>query len=93
MKDKYFSEWPEVDGLAEWVRRGRAKLNIVIGMTNNWTLKGCPIVEAVTLLRYIDQGLQTFAAEDGGSAWADDLREMKLYIEDKVNDDYAFEEY
>lgn len=88
IKDKYFKNWAVEDTPIEWQKRGRRSLNLIIDRVNDWTLNGCLIgpTKSAHLLRFIDQGLQTFADSDGGSGWADVLREMKEYIEEKVKD-------
>jgi len=49
-------------------------------MVNAWTIDDCPRESAPRILRYIEKGLQTFAARDGGEGWADELRQMDKYV-------------
>jgi len=78
--DKYFSEWDENTKI-DWWREGRIKLNTIIRMVNDWTLEGKPSSQKAKLLRYIDMGVQTFAAQDGGEVWKEELLSMQKYIQ------------
>lgn len=82
--DKYFTKWPENTPI-DWWNEGRKQLNVIIDKVNAWTLNGAPVEDAALLLRHIDMGLQTFAAQDGGGGWADELREMQQYISERVD--------
>lgn len=79
--DKYFAEWSEETPIGWW-REGRKKLNVIIRMVNDWTLDGKPVGEKEKILRYIDMGIQTFGAKDGGSAWRDELLAMQDYVKE-----------
>lgn len=78
--DKYFSEWNENTRI-DWWCEGRIKLNVIIRMVNNWTLDGKPASQKEKILRAIDLGVQTFAAQGGGSAWKEELLSMQKYVQ------------
>lgn len=78
-EEQYFDEWDEGTNIPWW-REGRKKLNVVIGRVNEWTLRGRSKAKADTVLRHIDMGLQTFSTRDGGSEWAEALKEMRAYV-------------
>ena len=78
--ERYFDEWPE-DSPISWWNEGRKKLNEIVRLVNRWTLNGQPRWRRDQVVRHIDMGLQTFAARDGGSGWAEALHEMKQYME------------
>ncbi len=75
----YFAEWDENTDIGWW-RDGRMKLNVIIRMVNEWTILGRPKEKKEKLLRYIDKGIQTFAAQDGGEEWRKTLLSMKEYV-------------
>jgi len=80
--DRYFQKWDEHTDVPWW-NTGRAQLNAVIARVNDWTLDDCPRDAAGKLLRYIDMGMLTFAAIDGGSGWREVLVEMREYVEEE----------
>ena len=81
-RDRYFDEWPENSPIGWW-NEGRAKLNKIISLVNEWTLDGCPDGDRDRILRRIEMGQQTFASHDGGGGWLDDLTEMKAYVSER----------
>lgn len=80
MMERYFEEWSENTPISWW-NDGRRQLNTVVRMVNEWSLAGRPPEGSSLILRHIDMGLQTFAAQDGGSGWAAELEKMKAYVE------------
>lgn len=77
--DRYFDEWAENTEIAWW-NDGRRQLNIIIRLVNAWTLDGCPGDQVERLLRHIEMGCQTFAAQDGGGGWLNCLQGMREYV-------------
>jgi len=75
----YFAEWDENTEVVA-AQRGRMKLNVIIRMVNEWTILGRPKEKKEKLLRYIDKGIQTFAACDGGEGWRKELLSLKEYV-------------
>jgi len=82
MEDRYFDRWPTDTGI-NWWDEGRKELNKAISLVNDWTLSGCPEEDADKILKHLDMGLQTFGVQDGGESWADELRKMQQYIQEK----------
>lgn len=76
---RYWDEWSECSPI-KWWNEGRAKLNIVIRLVNEWTIDGRPENEAPKLLRRIEMGLETFAGPECGASWDDVLVEMQDYV-------------
>jgi hypothetical protein len=81
-RDRYFDEWNE-DTSIDWWNEGRRKLNAVIRLVNKWTLGGCSSTPVEVIHRHIDMGLQTFAAQDGGSGWAEQLVKLRDYVDER----------
>jgi len=86
--DKYFTEWDE-DSPITWRSAGRKQLNVIIRIVNEWTIDGCPDGHSAKILRRIEMGTETFAAQDGGSAWAKELDEMRDYVQERCEDEQA----
>ena len=58
-------------------------------IVNEWTIDGCPDGHSAKILRRIEMGTETFAAQDGGSAWAKELDEMRDYVQERCEDEQA----
>jgi hypothetical protein len=78
-EERYWDEWSERSPISWW-NEGRAKLNVIIRLVNEWTLDGRPESESPRILRRIEMGLQTFAGPDCGASWGDVLVEMRDYV-------------
>lgn len=74
---KFITPWPETTNIG-WQINGRRSLNKVIDAFNQWQIDG--FGDATTLLALIEHGKQTYAAQDGGSGYMDELETMLHFI-------------
>ncbi len=75
----YFAKWDENTEIAWW-NEGRKQLNVLIDRVNQWTLDGCPAAQKGRVQRELDMAVQTWAQQDGGSGWLDELKSMQDYV-------------
>ena len=70
----------------EWQKEGRKELNKIIEIYNNWQVNDqFDKAKAQIVLGYIEYGLQTIGSKDGGSSYAEELEDMKEFIETIIN--------
>jgi len=75
-----FAEWDE-DTEISWWNKGRAKLNAVVRMVNDWQIKSQFDKDAApVILAHIELGERTWAGRDGGENWLAHLTEMREFI-------------
>ena len=79
-KFKFVSEWPTNTSI-EWWNKGRAQLNEVIEVYNQWQIKGFDPDEGAKVRAKIILGMQTFGRRDGGNGWLDELTGMLEFVE------------
>lgn len=78
-------EWDERVGI-DWWKEGRTQLNKVIRKYNKWIDKHIENrAKTAKLLDKIDEHLEMYYCnQSGGSAWKDELLNMKNVVESKM---------
>lgn len=81
-KTLFVNEWSidEID-LPDWAYEGRVKLNGIIREFNTWQMiYNFDEEKKARLIRYIESGINTWAAQDGGTRWLEELEQMRKFI-------------